>query len=160
MKKTILLMAIFAFLLGSQAQVAVEKCKSKTKLVVPEIVKSAFKSAYPAVTKVKWDMEKTGEYEAEFKINKVEVSVVYDEKGNLLETETEIKFSDLPQAVKDAIAKDFAGYKIEEIEKVEKKGVISYEMEVEKGKMEYELTYDLNGKLLNKEEKKKGKNKD
>lgn len=160
MKKTILLMALLAFLFNTQAQTVKEKPKSKAKLIVPEVVKSAFKSAYPAVTKVKWDMEKTGEYEAEFKINKVEVSVVYDEKGNLLETETEIKFSDLPQAVKDAIAKDFAGYKIEEIEKVEKKGVISYEMEVEKGKMEYELTYDLNGKLLNKEEKKKGKNKD
>ncbi len=160
MKKTIFLFVLMAFIMSVQSQVVVKQSKAKKKVEVPELVKNAFKAKYPSITKVKWGIEKAGEYEAEFKINKAEVSVLYDEKGNILETETEIKTSELPTAVLRSIEKDFAGYKIEEAEKNESKGVITYEVEVEKGKLEYELTYDANGKLLKKEEEKEGKNKD
>ena len=84
-----------------------------------------------------------------------------DAKGNLLETETEIKESELPQAVKATMAKDFAGYKLDEIEKAtDAKGVTTFEMEATKGKDKLEISFDLNGKLIAKEPLKEGKEKD
>lgn len=129
--------------------------KKESKIVnVPELVKKEFTKKYPAATKVKWSLEKAGEYEAEFNMNKKEMSVVIDEKGHLIEIETEIKEAELPQALKATLAKDFAGYKIDECEKAEAKGVVTYEMEARKDKIEYELVFDSKGKLLKKEEKK------
>jgi len=77
---------------------------------------------------------------------------VFDSKGNLVETETEIKESELPQAVKATIDKDFIDYKLDEIEKAtDAKGVTTFEMEAAKGKDKLEISFDAKGKLLSKE---------
>ena len=116
---------------------------------IPTAAKTGFAAKFPAAQKVKWSIEKPGEFEAEFKLNKVETSAVFDAKGNLIETETRIKESELPQAVKATIAKDFAGYIIDEIEKATNaKGAATYEMEAIKGKDELEISIDASGKLL------------
>ena len=116
---------------------------------IPAAAKTGFAAKFPAAQKVKWSIEKPGEFEAEFKLNKVETSAVFDAKGNLIETETRIKESELPQAVKATITKDFAGYKIDEIEKATNaKGAATFEMEATKGKDELEISFDANGKLL------------
>jgi uncharacterized membrane protein YkoI len=154
MKKIMMLIVFVALFSGSYAQQSKEEKKEGKEVSVPAAAKSAFATQFPKAEKVKWSLEKPGEYEAEFVQNKVEISVVFDEKGTLLEKETEIKESELPQAVKSAIAKDFNGYKLEEIDKAVAKGVTSYEIEVGKDKKSYELTFDANGKLLNKKEKK------
>jgi hypothetical protein len=160
MKTTILSILLAVFLLNAYAQENEKKEKGEKKINVPELVKKAFAAKYPKATKVKWSLEKEGEYEAEFNINKAEMSAVFDEKGTCLEVETEIKQSELPQGIKTALAKDFAGYKIEEVEKAEGNGIITYEMEAKKDKAKFELIFDNTGKLIKKEEKKAGKEKD
>lgn len=152
MKRIMVFMLIGLF---STVVIAQKKERDNEKRVtVPEVVKQIFTKQYPSVKKVKWGIEKPGEYEAEFDFNKAEMSTVYDEKGILLETETEIKESDLPQAIKSTLAKDFAGYKIKEYEKNEAKGIVTYEMEAKKDKKKFELVFDSNSKLLKQEEKK------
>jgi len=122
----------------------------------PAAAKTAFAAKFPTAQKVKWSIEKPGEYEVEFTANKVESSALFDAAGKLLETEFEIKEGDLPQAVKATIAKDFAGYKLDEIEKsTDAKGVAAYEMEAAKGKVKLELCFDATGKLVSKNPVKK-----
>ena len=119
---------------------------------IPASAKTGFAAKFPTDQKVKWSVEKPGEFEAEFKLNGVETSALFDAKGTLLETETEIKESELPLAVKATIANDFVGYKLDEIEKAtDAKGVITFEMEAAKGKDKLEISFDVNGKLLGKE---------
>lgn len=149
MKRLLILSVLFIFIGYCHAQ--------DKKVDVPAAAKTAFAAKFPQATKVKWSLEKAGEYEAEFMLGKVETSAVFDRKGTLLETETEIKESELPEAVKTTLAKDFAGYKLDEIEKTDAKGVISYEMEAKKDGKKYEIVFDANGKLLKKEEAKKEK---
>jgi len=128
---------------------------------IPAAAKTGFTAKFPAAQKTKWSVEKPGEFEVEFTLNGVATSVLVDPKGNLLETETEIKESELPQAVKATIAKDFAGYKLDEIEKsTDAKGVTTFEMEAAKGKEKLEISFDSNGKLLSKEPLKEEKEKD
>lgn len=128
---------------------------------IPAAAKSGFAAKFPTAQKVKWGVEKPGEFEAEFTLNGVETSALVDAKGTLLETEAEIKESELPQAVRTILAKDFAGYKLDEIEKAtDANGVTSFEMEASKGKEKLEISFDASGKLLGKEPLKEEKEKD
>ena len=114
---------------------------------VPAIISKNFKAKFPAAKDVKWEKE-ADDFEANFEINKVETSALYDAKGNLKEIESEIEKSDLPKAVSETLARDFKNYKIEETSKIEKNGVITYEAEVEKGEKSIDLFFDANGKFL------------
>lgn len=99
---------------------------------VPAAVKTKFASLYPTIKKAKWDKEDAN-YEAEFEMNEVETSVLFDAAGNVLETETEIKISELPKAVQDYCAKTWPGKKIAEASKiVDSKGTVTYEAEIDK----------------------------
>ncbi len=144
MKKFITLLVCLVFVASSFAQ--------KPKEETPAAAKAAFAAKYPTAEKVKWGVEKPGEFEVEFTLNKIATSALYDAAGKLLETEGEMKESQLPQAVKATISKDFAGYKLDEIEiSTDAKGSVTYEMEAVKGKNKLEISFDENGKLLSKE---------
>ena len=134
--------------------------KGKKEVIVPQAVKTVFAAKFAKATKVVWSLEKTGEYEAEFKLNSAEMSANFDVKGTLLETEEEISESALPASIKAAIAKDFAGYKIDEVTKAITKGVTTYEMEASKDKKTYEVEFDATGKMTSKKEAKEEEEKD
>ncbi len=129
-----------------------ENSKDNKKVIVPGQVKKEFSKRFPAASKIEWGLEKAGEYEVEFVMDKKEMSVVMNEKGDLLELETVIKESELPQAVENSLSRDFAGYKIKECEKTDTQGLITYEMVARKNKEKFELIFDTNGKLISKEE--------
>jgi hypothetical protein len=144
MKKLLTLLMCVIFIGSGYAQ--------KPKEDAPAAAKSAFATKFPGAQKVKWSVEKPGEFEVEFTLNKVESSALFDAAGTFLEAETELRQSDLPQAVKATIAKDFAGYKLDEIERAtDAKGIITFEMQAVKGKEKLEICFDANGKLLSKE---------
>ena len=97
---------------------------------VPVPVKTKFATLYPKAEKPKWSKE--GEnYEANFEDNEVEMSIVFNATGDVLETETELSVSQLPQSVTDYCTKTFPGKKIKEAAKlVDSKGVVTYEAEI------------------------------
>lgn len=118
---------------------------------VPIAVASALTAKFPSATKTSWEIENTNEYEAGFKLNGEEVSANFDNTGKWLETETEIKVSDLPFAVLEALAKDFAGFKIEEASKIESsKDGNCFEAEVEKGEEAFDVLFTSDGKVISK----------
>jgi hypothetical protein len=144
MKKLMVLFACLAVVIGVFAM-------NQKDEKIPAAAKAGFAAKFPIVKKAKWSVEKPGEFEAEFTLNGVETSALVDAKGTLLETEAEIKESELPQAVKATLTKDFAGYKLDEIEKAtDAKGVTTFEMEAAKGKEKLEISFDASGKLLTK----------
>lgn len=128
--------AIFGILLLASATITAAQAQKLSAAKVPAQVITAFTKLHPGV-KASWEMEKQ-DYEAGFNLNGKEVSEVYAAKGTLLETEIEIKPTELPAAV---LAK-LKGTKIAEAAKITKAdGAIRYEAEV-KGK---DLLFDPNG---------------
>jgi hypothetical protein len=123
---------------------------------VPRNVKDIFTSRYSKATNVKWTKEKSG-YESSFKKGNVDMSVNFDEKGNVVETETGIKLGELPIEVRESVAKDYSKYKITETAKIETKGITTYEVEVKRGKEIIDLLYGEHGVLKSKEKKGSGK---
>ena len=124
---------------------------------VPVPVKEAFTKKFPAATDVKYEMEKK-DYEINFKDKGVAMSANFDATGKWIETETEIKESDLPKEVTVSVAKNFGGFKVEEVAKTETpdKGLI-YEMDLKKDKEGYEVQFSAKGDVLKKTPLKKEK---
>jgi hypothetical protein len=67
------------------------------------------------------------------------------------QTRTKIKTSDLQSTITNTIAKDYAGSTIKGATKIEKNGVISYEVLVVKGNEKSKLVFGKDGKFLRKE---------
>ena len=125
---------------------------------VPVAVKNEFIKKYPNARDIEWSKENETEFEAEFKNGSLEQAANFDTTGNWVVTETKVKKSDLPALVTAAIETDFAGYKIEAIERVEKPNNEDFfEVTVEKDKKKYHVQVSPQGKILKKEEDKEEK---
>jgi hypothetical protein len=145
MKKIILICLLGTSLAVSNAQESKETKESKlAESAVPAAVKSKFTSLYPGLKAEKWEKE-NGNFEAGFHKDKIEMSVLIDAAGNLMETETKIAVSELPKSISDYVAKNKAGKKIKEAARiVDAKGVTTFEAEVDK----MDLLFDKDGKFI------------
>lgn len=150
MKRTVLLLAIGFTTFTAYAQ----KMKEAT---LPASVKESFSKQYPGIKGAKWEKENEN-YEAEFINNKVETSVLYNAFGSLLETEIELKTSELPKEVSEYVAKNMAGKNVKEASKITNaKGDVTYKAQIEGSN----YIFDRWGKFQNKGgEKNTNKSKD
>jgi hypothetical protein len=118
--------------------------------VVPVAVKNAFQKKFPNAKKVKWEKEKTNEYEASFKLDRKEVSALYLTDGKLIEVETEIFDTELPKPVAEILNKKYPNIKISEVSKIERSdNSIVYEAELKIGGKKIDLLFDEKGNVLN-----------
>lgn len=128
-------------------------CAQKNE--VPKAVADAFAQKFPDISKVKWDKENDTEWEAEFKLNSVEYSAIFENNGTWKETEHEINMSEIPEAVTAVLTIDYADYKVKESEISETSEGMVYEFEIKNGKTEMEIAIDKSGRVTKKEEKHK-----
>jgi hypothetical protein len=153
--KTVITLAVF--LTG----ISVINAQNLKEAEIPEQVKNAFQLKHPGIKDAEW--EKEGEnFEAKFNAKKISVnmengksvktnigrSLLFSASGVLLQTEDEIKASELPLAINDYINKNLSGKKVNEAAKItDAEGKIMYEAEI--GKEDY--LFDDNGNFLKKE---------
>lgn len=131
MKKIVYVIALLMFV------VATSHAQKLNTAEVPVAVKSAFSKTHAKISKVSWSKEDAN-FEAEFTLNGKETSEVYTATGIFVESEVEMKASELPAAVKMKL-KD---HKITEAAKITRaNGSVIYEAEI-KGK---DLLFDANG---------------
>ena len=144
MKKIIVMLSacLLISLMGYSQEITAEK--------VPAAVKEAFAKKFPAVTDVKYQMEKT-DYKIAFKDKEVGMSANFNSKGEWLETKTIMIESDLPKDVLTSAATNFVGYSITEITKIDGPAdVINYEMILKKDKEGYVVKFSHKGDILKK----------
>jgi len=125
-------------------------CATPDKDKVPQAVKDAFMKKFPTAKKVDWEKESETEWEAEFKMDKIDYSANFLQDGTWKETEHEIEISDVPANVMASLKSNFPGYDIEESEISETATGMVYEFEIEKGESELEVAIDANGKVVKK----------
>lgn len=110
---------------------------------VPSSVKAAFQKEFPGVA-AKWEKEDDN-YEVNFKKDGKTMSAVINKAGTIVETETDIAVSELPQSVTSYLKVHYKGMKVKEAAKiVNAKGELNYEAEVN-GK---DVIFDANGKFI------------
>ncbi len=119
---------------------------------IPENVLSAFSQKFTAATEIKWSRENEKEWEAEFRMQGKEYSANFDNSGTWMETEYAINEEEIPARVKTTLENEFPGYKIEASEISETDGGKMNEFELKKEGALIEVSIDLNGKVVKKEE--------
>ena len=110
----------------------------------PAAAKAAFAKAYPGVTKADWEKE-DGNYEVSFELGTKKMSVIYDAKGVMKESEEEMQPSQLPASVTTYMSQHYKGITIKGAAKITKAdGSINYEAAI-KGK---DVLFDATGKFI------------
>lgn len=142
MKNFILIPALFILSLCASAQ---DIAQSQ----VPSIIVNSFKQNFPKASDVEWEL-KGDVYEVDFEIGFIDHEAHYNKSGKLIRLKQEIKESDLPAEVRASAGKDFNGFRMSDVKKIDQQGAISYKMEMKKGNEEWIVVYDSKGKQLSK----------
>lgn len=97
---------------------------------VPAAVKNSFAQKFPGSV-AKWGKEDNN-FEAEFKRDGNNMSALFESNGTMLESEVDIKVSDLPRKVLDYVKLHYKGKSIKEGARITKaNGIVNYEAEVD-----------------------------
>lgn len=115
----------------------------------PEPAKKAFQDKYPNAKDVTWSVDRNGYEEADFKLDGVKYRADFTKAGEWVETETSVKWDDLPDAVKEAFKDEDKKKDIVEIEFVNnsKKGEF-YDIEFKRGSGKLDITIRPDGTVI------------
>lgn len=117
---------------------------------VPSPVTKAFVQKYPSSKVEKWEKEGAN-YEAEFELNNVESSAVFDENGNFKEIEQEIALNELPKKALIYCSQQYVNHQLTEAAKIiNSNGSITFEAELKKGEDHFDILFDENGTFIKK----------
>lgn len=140
MKKSVITIALIMLSFVSFAQ----KTKEQN---VPQIIKKALSEKFPNAKNVKWDKEENN-FEASFKNNNIDNSILFNANGKIIETEIAIEVNQLPKNALQYLNDNFKNQKVKEAAKIiTEKGNLIYEAEI-KGK---DLFFDENGNFITKD---------
>jgi len=114
---------------------------------VPASVKNAFTKEYANATDVEWEKDMEN-YKVEFDVNRIENEVWYNASGTVVKKEQDIAEAELPQAVRDAVKSGYANHTLDDVEKVWQNNATNYELELENGNEDKQVTFDANGKVI------------
>jgi len=150
MRKTLLsLLAVLLLGTGLPAQDLAAKD-------VPAAVTEGLKTKFPDAADVKWKKNKSGKYEADFKLSGKKAEARFLADGKWDASERRVDVAQLPAPAGDYIKKNYAAYKIDWVEWQEEADAAKnrYEVKIRRDKADAELVFDEKGKFLKKREKK------
>jgi hypothetical protein len=116
----------------------------------PEAVKQTFARLYPNAKKVDWRTDRNDNYEAHFTQQGTKLRADFTPAGDWVETEQNVDWDELPQAVQAAIKKDYDKDDIVELEYTNSaaKGKF-YDVELDpKGEKKFDVEYRSDGSRL------------
>ena len=122
---------------------------------VPAAVAQSFTKNFPKATEPAWRMDKDN-FQVMFTLDGVKHAAKFDKTGQWIDKEERVPLANLPKEITASIAKNFAGYKAYEAEKVEtpSKGVL-YNVGLEKEMAFLEVHFSPTGDVLDKVSKTK-----
>lgn len=148
MKKIITFLVALMITSISYAQ---KEKKEKQEKEIPANIKEAVTGRYPDAKAIKWYMDTVDvtDYNANFKQDKYNYSILISASANIKKTEADIDVSVLPPAIMQYINTNFPKAQIKKAKKtdvlVDAKGTILYTVEIDKKNTP--LVFDANGNL-------------
>lgn len=117
---------------------------------VPEVITTAFIRDFQNVRDVEWEVGVSNPdvYEVEFEAAGRDYTAFYDLQGNLLMYIVELWWNEVPQAVKNAVSAKYAGYYIDDVDRVSVGNTVIYQVDLEKGNSEIFAHFTENGDFI------------
>lgn len=121
MKKAIAVLALALFVSANSIAGNIKEDK------VPLAVKEYVSKNYPRIYPVEWNYDqKTGYYNALFKIETLDYSLDLSPDGKLVASDIQVASTQLPRPVQVHIAKLYPGFKIKDATKMTRQGEVTY----------------------------------
>ena len=117
---------------------------------VPDAVARAFIAKYPGEKSPDWGRDRNDSYEAKFRKDGIELRADFTPGGQWIETERSLSWDELPQAVRDAVEREYDKDDIVELEYTEnaERGNF-YDVEIdEKGEKKKDVEYRADGRKV------------
>ncbi|MDR2928368.1 MAG: PepSY-like domain-containing protein [Cytophagaceae bacterium] len=125
-----------------------QSCDDDSNITIDPQIESVFISMYPEAQRVTWEHE-GAYYVADFLLNSIACEAWFSNSAEWRMTESDITYEMLPQAVKTVFeAGEYANWRIDDIDMIERNTETVYVIEVEKGKYEVDLYYLPDGTLI------------
>lgn len=114
---------------------------------VPSVVLNAFQQKFPKASDLEWE-RKGKNYEAEFEMNFRDHKVLLDSTGVVVLHKEEVSVNALPEAVKQAIRRDFPDYTIDDADRITSGAQVLLKVELEKGEEDRTVYFSESGKQV------------
>ncbi len=116
---------------------------------IPQEITSLIEDQYPNAVIMEVEPEKAGGYEVDILDGNIPKEVRLDNGYKWIQTEWDIPYVQLPQAVKTAVATLYGTYTPDdEADRIETPAGIRYKVELEQGKVEKKVLFDEDGNEL------------
>lgn len=118
---------------------------------VPSLIVHQFQKDFPKASDIEWKLK--GElYKVEFETGffGTDHDAWYDKTGKLVKHKEEISKSDLPTVIQDKITATFAGFRIDDVEKITENRVVTYLVELKNSGEEWKVLFNTQGEVLQK----------
>lgn len=114
---------------------------------VPTTVMEAFCVLYPRMKEVAWQYREPN-FEASFKLNEKNISLLFDENGYVNEVKSEIMEFEVPIDINVFLGKEYPGWKVDKVSHIDANGTAYYEAVVEKEEQTIVLVFNRSGGLM------------
>lgn len=116
---------------------------------VPKSVMNTFNSTFPNANDVEWE-KKGKEYEADFEVQNIDYSARFSSNGKLIMQKQDVLELDIPEAIGTAIQKDYEGYHIDDVERIEMDGKEYFQVELDGKMRDQKVVFSPDGNKANK----------
>lgn len=115
---------------------------------VPTLVKNALLTKFPDATDIEWE-KNNNRYEADYDVDNTECAASIDASGKIIMYKQEIQVTELPAILSGTLQQNFAGYTIEDSERIQKGDQVFYQVKLEKNNQELKRVFSENGQVAN-----------
>jgi len=145
MKNLILALMLFV---GIQAIYAQDIKESQ----VPAVILNAYKQQFKSAKFSDWEIKSNGMYEVDFKTSLTgkDHTALYTPEGKLASYKQEITAKQIPPAVRSTIDKEFKGFKIDDVDRYDQQGKVTYKVSLKNAPQEYDVVFSASGSVISK----------
>src|SRR5690606_24064662 len=108
----------------------------------------SFDTEFPEAVKPDWE-KKRENFEVDFELNKADHTALFNNKGRRVMLKQEMALKLLPGPVVEKLQREYANYRIGDIDKIEKEGNIYFQVTLEGKFLEKEEIFTEDGQPAN-----------
>jgi len=110
------------------------------------VVLNEFKLEFSNAANVEWEL-KGDDYKAEFEIGSREHDVWIDKSGKIKKHEEDFPKGDLPLAISQKLTKEFKGYRIDDVDKIDTEGKVIFLVDLDSNAGDRKVSFTPEGNI-------------
>lgn len=138
------------------AVLVLSSCMSSQKAELPKNIKTAFGMKFPDAHRLQWTKKHEGLWLATFELHDKSYEASFIVHGAMVEVDLKLSEDDLPKVIHAVLDRQFPDYHTQDVLRIDQGTDSFYQIEIEKGSEDLDVTIDLEGHVIGQKEHQKG----